>query len=42
LTPYDRRIDVHISAVRQKLGVDADGRSRIQSVRGAGYQLVSE
>lgn len=42
LTPYDRRIDVHISAIRQKLGVDADGRSRIRSVRGAGYQLVSE
>ncbi|WP_041794970.1 winged helix-turn-helix domain-containing protein [Pararhodospirillum photometricum] len=38
LTPYDRRIDVHISAIRQKLGQREDGRSWIQTVRGAGYQ----
>lgn len=42
LTPFDRRIDVHISSIRQKLGRRTDGRSWIQSVRGQGYQLVSD
>ncbi|MBW9060407.1 response regulator (plasmid) [Agrobacterium pusense] len=42
LTPFDRRIDVHLSSVRQKLGVREDGRSWIQSVRGQGYQLVQD
>lgn len=40
LTPFDRRIDVHISSVRQKLGLRRDGQSWIQSVRGQGYQLI--
>ncbi|MBB4351721.1 response regulator [Aliirhizobium cellulosilyticum] len=40
LTPFDRRIDVHISSVRQKLGIRDDGQSWIQSVRGQGYQLL--
>lgn len=40
LTPFDRRIDVHISSVRQKLGRRVDGQSQIQSVRGHGYQLL--
>lgn len=40
LTPFDRRIDVHISSVRQKLGLRQDGQSWIQSVRGQGYQLL--
>ncbi|NLS18740.1 response regulator [Rhizobium sp. P40RR-XXII] len=40
LTPFDRRIDVHISSVRQKLGLREDGQSWIQSVRGFGYQLL--
>ncbi|MEI9432258.1 response regulator [Mesorhizobium sp. Cs1299R1N3] len=40
LTPFDRRIDVHISSVRQKLGLRGDGQSRIKSVRGQGYQLL--
>jgi DNA-binding response OmpR family regulator len=40
LTAYDRRIDVHISAIRQKLGLRDDGSSWILSVRGQGYQLV--
>ncbi|RZS74122.1 two-component system OmpR family response regulator/two-component system response regulator CpxR [Phyllobacterium myrsinacearum] len=40
LTPFDRRIDVHISSVRQKLGLREDGQSCIQSVRGQGYQLL--
>jgi len=41
LAPFDRRIDVHISSIRQKLGARDDGRPWIQSVRGQGYQLVS-
>jgi two-component system OmpR family response regulator/two-component system response regulator CpxR len=40
LTPFDRRIDVHISSVRQKLGLRDDGQSWIRSVRGQGYQLL--
>lgn len=42
LTPFDRRIDVHISSVRQKLGTREDGQSWIQSVRGQGYQLLQD
>ncbi|WP_460274423.1 response regulator [Celeribacter sp. ULVN23_4] len=40
LAPFDRRIDVHISSVRQKLGRRNDGQSQILSVRGQGYQLL--
>ncbi|MCM2474578.1 response regulator transcription factor [Rhizobium sp. CG5] len=40
LTAFDRRIDVHISSIRQKLGARADGQSWIQAVRGRGYQLL--
>jgi DNA-binding response OmpR family regulator len=40
LTPFDRRIDVHISSIRHKLGVRPDGQPWILSVRGKGYQLV--
>ena len=42
LTRFDRRIDVHISSIRQKLGMRDDGRSWIQSVRGLGYQLLKD
>lgn len=42
LARFDRRIDVHISSIRQKLGVRADGESWIQSVRGLGYQLLED
>lgn len=42
LAPYERSIDVHISAIRQKLGTFADGRSPIVNVRGIGYQFVIE
>ncbi|MEY4429711.1 MAG: hypothetical protein RLZZ182_2400 [Pseudomonadota bacterium] len=42
LNRYDRRIDVHVSSVRQKLGPRADGQSWIQSVRGLGYQLLRD
>jgi DNA-binding response OmpR family regulator len=40
LAPYDRRIDVHLSSIRQKLGAREDSQSWIQSVRGLGYQLL--
>lgn len=40
LTRFDRRIDVHISSIRQKLGRRDDGEPWIQSVRGQGYQMV--
>ena len=39
---YDRSIDVHICAIRHKLGHLADGSSRIRAIRGMGYQLVRE
>lgn len=42
LVAYDRRIDVHISSIRQKLGNRSDGRSWIQTVRGVGYLLVCD
>lgn len=37
---YDRSLDMHISNLRKKLGKLADGRSPIQTVHGAGYQLL--
>lgn len=40
LERYDRSLDVHVSNLRHKLGVLQDGRSPIQTVRGAGYQYV--
>jgi DNA-binding response OmpR family regulator len=42
LARFDRRIDVHISSIRQKLGARDDGQSWIQSVRGLGYQLLKD
>lgn len=42
LAAFDRRIDVHISSIRQKLGSRHDGQSWIRTVRGQGYQLVTE
>jgi DNA-binding response OmpR family regulator len=41
LTAFDRRIDVHLSSVRQKLGRRDDDQPWIQSVRGQGYMLLS-
>lgn len=37
LGPHDRSLDMHMSNLRRKLGPHADGRARIQSVRGRGY-----
>ena len=36
----DRSLDVHVSAVRKKLGPQPEGRERIKTVRGLGYQYV--
>jgi DNA-binding response OmpR family regulator len=41
LKAFDRRIDVHMSSIRQKLGTRKDGQSWIRTVRGQGYQLVT-
>ena len=37
---FDRSIDVHISALRKKLGDDAKDPRYIRTVRGVGYQLL--
>ncbi|MCE9632688.1 MAG: response regulator transcription factor [Methylophilales bacterium] len=42
LMRFDRSIDVHLSSIRQKLGLLADGRSCIQTVYRLGYQLIRE
>lgn len=39
---YDRSIDVHICAIRHKLGNLPDGTARIRGIRGMGYQMVRE
>lgn len=40
LSQSDRSIDVHVSNLRKKLGVAADGADRIKTVRGFGYQYT--
>ncbi|AFJ02377.1 Copper-sensing two-component system response regulator CpxR [Methylophaga frappieri] len=40
LAKFDRSIDVHMSSIRQKLGVQQDGHGYIQTIRGKGYLLV--
>lgn len=40
LSPLDRSLDVHVSHLRQKLPRRDDGRERIKTVRGRGYQWV--
>jgi DNA-binding response OmpR family regulator len=42
LAPFDRSVDVHVSGIRQKLGLFTDGRACIVTVYGLGYQLVRE
>jgi DNA-binding response OmpR family regulator len=37
---FDRSIDVHISALRKKLGDDAKNPRFIRTLRAAGYMLV--
>lgn len=40
LTRYDRSIDMHVSSLRKKLGPLADGKERIKTIRGVGYQYT--
>lgn len=40
LARFERSIDVHLSSIRHKLGVLADGRSCIQTVYRRGYQFI--
>lgn len=42
LSRYDRSLDVHLSSIRHKIGTMPDGRSRIQTLRGRGYQFLEE
>jgi DNA-binding response OmpR family regulator len=42
LTRYDRSLDVHLSSIRHKMRLTKDGRPRIQTLRGRGYQLLGE
>ena len=37
---FDRSIDMHVSHLRRKLGPGQDGKERIKTVRGIGYQLT--
>ncbi len=39
-TAFDRSLDVHISNLRKKLGPLPDGRERIATIRGVGYQAI--
>jgi two-component system response regulator CpxR len=40
LSQADRSIDVHVSNLRKKLGLYAEGGERIKTVRGFGYQYA--
>jgi DNA-binding response OmpR family regulator len=42
LARFDRNIDVHLSSLRQKLGLLADGRSPLQTIYRQGYQLIRD
>jgi len=39
---FDRSIDVHVSALRQKLGDDPKAPSFIQTVRSVGYMMIKQ
>lgn len=39
LGPFDRSIDVHVSNLRRKLGMAADGESPITTIHRTGYQM---
>jgi len=36
--PHDRSVDMHVSNLRRKLGDDREGKNRIETIRGIGYQ----
>ena len=37
---YDRSIDMHVSNLRRKLGLCPSGNTRIETIRGIGYQYL--
>jgi DNA-binding response OmpR family regulator len=39
---FDRSIDVHVSALRQKLGDDPKAPTFIQTVRSVGYMMIKQ
>ena len=41
LQTYDRSIDMHISHIRKKMGLNSNGLERIKTLRGNGYQFVN-
>lgn len=42
LQSFDRSIDMHISHLRKKLGCSTFGRDRIKTLRGSGYQFITD
>ena len=40
LSPFDRSIDVHVSSLRRKIGLQPNGSERIKTIRGTGYQYL--
>ncbi len=40
LESYDRSVDMHVSNLRRKLGPLPNGKERINTVRGIGYQYI--
>jgi DNA-binding response OmpR family regulator len=42
LTLFDRSLDMHLSNLRKKLGTNREGKQRIKTVRGVGYQYQPE
>jgi DNA-binding response OmpR family regulator len=41
LMRYDRSLDMHVSSLRRKLGLLANGQERIKTVRNIGYQYAT-
>ena len=39
---YDRKIDLYISRIRQKIGDDSTSPRHLKTVRGVGYQFVGD
>ncbi len=42
LAPFDRAIDMHVSNLRKKLPLLAEGKPRIKTLRGRGYLFAEE
>ena len=38
---FDRSVDVHVSALRKKLGDDPKNPRYIRTIRGVGYQMIN-